>query len=132
MKNIASKKKQKEEDKTNKKTKIKENPPSITDEPVIQKPKFIPVEPKFKPVLDYDVPRQQPPQQYNHPPAPIINNYYYGTNDNNISNKKKTTKKKKVIVESSSSESEEEYYEEHEIIQGGIQPTNPGLKYKFV
>tara|TARA_R110000850_G_scaffold183336_5_gene308872 strand:+ start:685 stop:1278 length:594 start_codon:yes stop_codon:yes gene_type:complete len=132
--NISLKKKEKAENKGKKKTTIKEEPSVIDSLPAetieTMRRNAVNPTPKYKPVLNYDV-----PPQYQHNPAPIINNYYYGTNDNNISNKK-TSKKKKVVVEPSSSESEseeeEESYYEHEILQGGIQPTKPGLKYKFV
>lgn len=133
--NISLKKKEKAENKGKKKTTIKEEPSVIDSLPPetieTMRRNAVNPTPKFKPILNYDVPHQY---QNNHP-APIINNYYYGTNDNNISNKKTSKKKKKVVVESSSSESEseeEESYYEHEILQGGIQPTNPTLKYKFV
>tara|TARA_R110000850_G_scaffold108983_2_gene221492 strand:+ start:2062 stop:2622 length:561 start_codon:yes stop_codon:yes gene_type:complete len=125
--NVALKKKQKEEDKLKKKTSIVEK--SIIDdlpEQTITKLKQEAVK-KYKPVLDYDVPH--------HNPQPIINNYYYGTNEYGQSpsaQKPPRGRKKQVVLSSSSEEESEEEYEEEEIMAGGIQPTNPLLKYKFV
>tara|TARA_R110000737_G_scaffold307930_1_gene315888 strand:- start:878 stop:1444 length:567 start_codon:yes stop_codon:yes gene_type:complete len=127
--NVALKKKQKEEDKLKKKTSIVEK--SIIDdlpEQTITKFKQEAVK-KFKPVLDYDVPH--------HNPQPIINNYYYGTNEYGqpppaTAQKPPRGRKKQVVLSSSSEEESEEEYEEEEIMAGGIQPTNPLLKYKFV
>ena len=124
--NVALKKKQKEEDKLKKKTSIVEK--SIIDdlpEQTITKFKQEAVK-KFKPVLDYDVPHNNP--------QPIINNYYYGTNEYGPPSAQKPPRgrKKQVVLSSSSEEESEEEYEEEEIMAGGIQPTNPLLKYKFV
>lgn len=134
--NIALKKTEKETLKKNKRTKITESiidsiPSQLKEELSIEATRETPQ--KYKPVLNYDV-------QHHNPPQPIINNYYYGTNDYALPmgppplqpqmQREKKKKKKEIVYESSSSSEEE--YEEHEIMQGGIQPTNPTLKYKFV
>ena len=78
-----------------------------------------------------------------HPPGSTINyNYYYGApppqhaaERPHHSVPQSAMKKKKVILKDpvfSESSSDDEVYNESELIQGGIKPTTPSLKYKFV
>ena len=83
-----------------------------------------------------------------HPPGATINyNYYYGApppqhaavgtecERPHHSVPQSAMKKKKVILKDpvfSESSSDDEVYNESELIQGGIKPTTPSLKYKFV
>ena len=77
-----------------------------------------------------------------HPPGATINyNYYYGAPPPHHAAAaerpapQSAMKKKKVILKDpvfSESSSDDEVYNESELIQGGIKPTTPSLKYKFV